>query len=137
MATRLVLHRLSATASRTQAAHSLTTLRASVGSRSKYLSLSQRRAASTHVDVAEALADAAKPSSAKPAGTNARASPFPSDEPPTSTDGQTDWSKSYQGLSQEPFPKEIAETLMAPVDTLDVEIKPGNVTNAILRPCRR
>ena len=39
--------------------------------------------------------------------------------------GTTDWSKSYFGLSTQPFAKEIAEVLMAPLDPLDVEIKPG------------
>lgn len=41
------------------------------------------------------------------------------------SDGTTDWSKSYSGLSTQPFSKEIADVLMAPVDPLDVEIKPG------------
>ena len=36
-----------------------------------------------------------------------------------------DWSKSYFGLSTQPFPKEAAEVLMQPVDPDDVEIKPG------------
>lgn len=37
----------------------------------------------------------------------------------------TDWSKSYNGLSMQPFPKEIADVLLAPIDPLDVEMKPG------------
>ena len=40
-------------------------------------------------------------------------------------DGTTDWSKSYSGLSVQPFAKEIADVLMAPLDPMDVEIKPG------------
>lgn len=40
-------------------------------------------------------------------------------------DGATDWSRSYHGLSEKPFPPEVAEILMAPLDPLDVEIKPG------------
>lgn len=36
-----------------------------------------------------------------------------------------DWSRSYHGLSAEPFPKEVAEVLQAPIDPLDIEIKPG------------
>ena len=36
-----------------------------------------------------------------------------------------DWSKSYFGLSTQPFPREVAETLLAPVDPMDVEMKPG------------
>ena len=38
----------------------------------------------------------------------------------------TDWSRSYAGLSMEPFPKEVSEILMAPVDPMDVEMKPGS-----------
>lgn len=40
-------------------------------------------------------------------------------------DGTTDWSRSYAGLSAQPFPKEVAEILQAPVEPLDIEIKPG------------
>lgn len=41
------------------------------------------------------------------------------------SDGTTDWSRSFSGLSQEAFTKEVAEILLAPLDPLDVEIKPG------------
>lgn len=37
----------------------------------------------------------------------------------------TDWSKSYHGLSTQAFPKEAADILMAPIDPLDIEMKPG------------
>jgi len=37
----------------------------------------------------------------------------------------TDWSKSYHGLSTQPFVKEVADILMAPVEPTDIEIKPG------------
>lgn len=37
----------------------------------------------------------------------------------------TDWSRSYHGLSSVPFPKEVADVLLQPIDPLDVEIKPG------------
>lgn len=40
-------------------------------------------------------------------------------------EGQHDWSKSYFGLSSQAFSKEIAEILTAPLDPLDIEIKPG------------
>jgi hypothetical protein len=40
-------------------------------------------------------------------------------------DGITDWSRSYSGLSQEAFTKDIADVLLAPVDPMDVEMKPG------------
>jgi len=45
----------------------------------------------------------------------------------TGSDGTTDWSKSYSGLSIQPFSKEIATVLMAPLDPLDVEIKPDGL----------
>jgi hypothetical protein len=38
---------------------------------------------------------------------------------------KNDWSKSYFGLSVEPFSKDITDILLAPIDPLDVEIKPG------------
>lgn len=37
----------------------------------------------------------------------------------------TDWSKSYHGLSSQPFAKDVADVLLAPLDENDVEIKPG------------
>lgn len=36
-----------------------------------------------------------------------------------------DWSKSFHGLSVEPFSKETADVLLAPLDPEDVEVKPG------------
>ncbi|CEL59267.1 Mitochondrial genome maintenance protein mgm101 OS=Schizosaccharomyces pombe (strain 972 / ATCC 24843) GN=mgm101 PE=3 SV=2 [Rhizoctonia solani AG-1 IB] len=48
--------------------------------------------------------------------------------PEVSSDpNQTDWYTSYQGLSSQPFPKEAAEILMAPIDPLDVEVKPDGL----------
>lgn len=40
-------------------------------------------------------------------------------------DRSMDLSKSYYGLSTEPFEKEKADILMAPIEPNDVEIKPG------------
>ena len=37
----------------------------------------------------------------------------------------SDWSRSFHGLSSQPFDKEITDVLLAPVDAVDVEIKPG------------
>ena len=37
----------------------------------------------------------------------------------------TDWSRSYQGLSTHAFSKDVAEVLLAPIDPLDIEMKPG------------
>lgn len=36
-----------------------------------------------------------------------------------------DWSRSFHGLSAQPFDKEISEVLLAPVNPIDIEIKPG------------
>ena len=36
-----------------------------------------------------------------------------------------DWSRSYHGLSQEPFSKDISDVLLAPLTANDIEIKPG------------
>ncbi|KAG5648721.1 hypothetical protein DXG03_000068 [Asterophora parasitica] len=44
-------------------------------------------------------------------------------------DSATDWSKSYHGLATQAFPKEVADTLMAPIDPLDVEMKPESQSN--------
>ncbi|KAL7276921.1 hypothetical protein RUND412_000065 [Rhizina undulata] len=38
-----------------------------------------------------------------------------------------DWARSYHGLSKEPFPKEVAEILMAPLKPEDIEIKPDGI----------
>jgi len=40
----------------------------------------------------------------------------------------TDWSKSYSGLSTQAFSKDIVEVLLAPIDPLDVEIKPDGLS---------
>lgn len=45
--------------------------------------------------------------------------------PEASDNVNTDWSTSFSGLSTQAFPKEVAEILLAPIDPLDVEMKPG------------
>lgn len=53
---------------------------------------------------------------------------LPSTLPEAPTGGDvvgTDWSKSYHGLSAQAFSKEAGEVLMAPLDPLDIEMKPG------------
>lgn len=42
-------------------------------------------------------------------------------------DGSTDWSRSYSGLSQTAFPKEVADVLLADINPLDIEMKPGTL----------
>jgi Mitochondrial genome maintenance MGM101 len=56
------------------------------------------------------------------------ASPFPESATLTTDDSATDWSRSYHGLSETPFEKEIADILLAPIDPADVEMKPGKLT---------
>lgn len=47
-------------------------------------------------------------------------------------DAPTDWSKSYHGLSEQAFSKDIAEILLAPIDPLDIEMKPGELNIFII-----
>ncbi|XP_006456696.1 hypothetical protein AGABI2DRAFT_228754 [Agaricus bisporus var. bisporus H97] len=55
----------------------------------------------------------------------------PAPEPPAPTpledNGATDWSKSYHGLSNEPFSSQISDILQARIDPLDIEIKPDGL----------
>ena len=69
------------------------------------------------------------PAPAPPAKMESAPAPSPPPSSPLpdilSSDGTTDWSRSYFGLSTSPFAKEIADVLMAPLDPMDVEMKPG------------
>lgn len=51
------------------------------------------------------------------------------DEPLILDEGarQVDWTRSYHGLSSQPFSKEAAEVLMAPIPFDDVEVKPDGI----------
>jgi len=40
---------------------------------------------------------------------------------------KVDWSRSFHGISAEPFPKEAADILLAPTDANEVEIKPDGI----------
>jgi Mitochondrial genome maintenance MGM101 len=51
------------------------------------------------------------------------------DTPPTGS--TTDWSRSYHGLSTQPFPQEVADMLQAAIDPLDIEMKPGSLSRRI------
>ncbi|PFH47799.1 hypothetical protein AMATHDRAFT_151271 [Amanita thiersii Skay4041] len=42
-------------------------------------------------------------------------------------EGHTDWSRSFFGLSTQPFSKEITDTLLAPLKPEDIEIKPDGL----------
>lgn len=39
----------------------------------------------------------------------------------------SNWTSSFSGMSTQPFPKEVAEILEAPINEEDVEIKPGGI----------
>lgn len=39
----------------------------------------------------------------------------------------TDWSRSYHGLSTQSFSREIADILLAPIDEMDIEVKPDGL----------
>lgn len=41
------------------------------------------------------------------------------------TGSSTDWSRSYHGLSTQPFSQEVADVLQASINPLDIEMKPG------------
>ena len=51
------------------------------------------------------------------------------DEPLILDEGtrQVDWARSFHGLSSQPFSKEAAETLLAPIPFDDVEVKPDGI----------
>lgn len=51
------------------------------------------------------------------------------DEPLILDEGsrQVDWTKSFHGLSSQPFSKEAADVLMAPIAADDVEVKPDGI----------
>ncbi|KAH6678699.1 mitochondrial genome maintenance protein MGM101, mitochondrial precursor [Halenospora varia] len=51
------------------------------------------------------------------------------DEPLILDEGsrQVDWTKSYHGLSSQPFAKEAADVLLAPIPFDDVEVKPDGI----------
>ncbi len=79
-------------------------------------------------DINEALTGAAPSAESAPALRSAPPSQTGFDSEPLDLDGHdgtTDWSKSYSGLSQQPFPKEVADVLLAPVEPEDIEMKPG------------
>ncbi|KAH8703661.1 putative mitochondrial genome maintenance protein Mgm101 [Talaromyces proteolyticus] len=44
-----------------------------------------------------------------------------------SNDEKIDWTRSFHGISDKPFPKEVADILLAPPNPDDVEIKPDGI----------
>lgn len=45
----------------------------------------------------------------------------------TNNNGTLDWSLTFHGLGSKPFPSEIADILLAPIDANDIEIKPDGL----------
>lgn len=93
--------------------------------------LPQRRAIShtssrTAQPAASSTASQIPPAPTKPPSKPAKAAADPvqlQEEDPT----HVDWTKSFHGLSVQPFAKEAADILLAPLDPGDVEIKPDGI----------
>ncbi|KAF9226913.1 mitochondrial genome maintenance MGM101 [Gyrodon lividus] len=81
--------------------------------------------AADEVEVSEALNQGTPPESV-PSSVSLTSSQtaFPGDFVSGSDNAITDWSKSYYGLSTQAFAKDIADLLLAPVDEMDIEMKP-------------
>lgn len=79
--------------------------------------------ASEEIDISEAVNGSIPPETVPSSAS--LSSPFPGDFPAASDIGSTDWSTSYHGLSMQAFSKDIANILLAPVDDMDIEMKPG------------
>lgn len=78
--------------------------------------------------VREVLEDGISPESvlsAESASSRISQFAFPGDFVSGGDSAANDWSKSYYGLSLEAFPRETADVLLAPIDEMDIEIKPG------------
>ena len=45
----------------------------------------------------------------------------------TAPEEKIDWTRSFHGLSAEPFPKEVADILLAEADPAEIEIKPDGI----------
>ena len=78
--------------------------------------------------IREVLEDEVRPESvlsAESAASRISQTAFPGDFVSGGDSAANDWSKSYYGLSVEAFPREIADVLLAPIDEMDIEIKPG------------
>ncbi|KAG2054921.1 mitochondrial genome maintenance MGM101 [Suillus hirtellus] len=81
--------------------------------------------ASEEIDISEAVNGSIPPETVPSSAS--LSSPFPGDFPAASDIGSTDWSTSYHGLSTQAFSKDIANILLAPVDDMDIEMKPDGL----------
>jgi hypothetical protein len=86
---------------------------------------------SEEIDVSEAM-NGSIPLETVPSSASL-SSPFPGDFTAGGDVGSTDWSTSYHGLSTQAFSKDIANILLAPVDDMDIEMKPGDFPVHVLR----
>ncbi|KAG9030367.1 hypothetical protein FRB95_004022 [Tulasnella sp. JGI-2019a] len=89
---------------------------------------SRSLATSTHEDAFEEEIEGSTP--AKPAPSVNTVFPEPSTTPtmePLTDTSFNDWSKSYHGLSTQPFSSECSEILQAPIDPNDIEMKPDGL----------
>ncbi|KAI9650095.1 hypothetical protein NHQ30_000108 [Ciborinia camelliae] len=92
--------------------------------------------------VTSSAAPAAKPKAPEPAAKSKEPEPVIdnqspikdmtlglADEPLILDEGvrQVDWTRSYHGLSSQPFSKEAADVLLAPIPADDVEVKPDGI----------
>ncbi|KAG1809248.1 mitochondrial genome maintenance MGM101 [Suillus variegatus] len=77
------------------------------------------------IDISEAVNGSIPPETVPSSAS--LSSPFPGDFPVASDIGSTDWSTSYHGLSMQAFSKDIANILLAPVDDMDIEMKPDGL----------
>ena len=71
--------------------------------------------------------DADVGSTSRPATDAVASNPYPETLPAAVDESGTDWSRSFHGLSATPFPKEVADVLLAPIDPGDIEMKPGTL----------
>lgn len=82
-------------------------------------------------DIQAAKVDSATMAAAKELVDN-NVGPFPAsdsfDQPFQEASSAQDWSRSFHGLSTQPFPREIADVLQEPISAEDVEITPGIMT---------
>lgn len=81
-------------------------------------------------DIQAAKVDSATMAAAKELVDN-NVGPFPAsdsfDQPFQEASSAQDWSRSFHGLSTQPFPREIADVLQEPIAPEDVEITPGTL----------
>lgn len=59
--------------------------------------------------------------------TSAASSQSQTDEPSIPVVTSTNWGSSFEGMSTQPFPREVSDILEAPINEADVEIKPDGL----------